>query len=171
MLRVILTIVQVFAAFAIIGLVLLQRGKGADAGAGFGAGASGTVFGARGAATALSRATAIFAAIFMVNSLLLTYVGTRAVAAPPKSILDTIDDKAKANGQLPPGASPVATPGTTEPAPAVAPTSTPLATGDATTPAPAASPATERPARESPVGTSTPAATPAPAPTQPAPPK
>ena len=173
MLRVILTIVQVFAAFAIIGLVLLQRGKGADAGAGFGAGASGTVFGARGAATALSRATAIFAAIFMVNSLLLTYVGTRAVAAPPKSILDTIDDKAKANGQLPPGASPVATPGTTEPAPAVtpAPTSTPLATGDATTPAPAASPATERPARESPVGTSTPAATPAPAPTQPGPPK
>ena len=171
--RIILTVVQVFSAFAIIGLVLLQRGKGADAGAGFGAGASGTVFGARGAATALSRATAIFAAIFMVNSLLLTYVGTRAVAAPPKSILDTIDDKAKANGQLPPGASPVATPGTTEPAPAVtpAPTSTPLATGDATTPAPAASPATERPARESPVGTSTPAATPAPAPTQPAPPK
>jgi preprotein translocase subunit SecG len=167
MLRVILTIVQVFAAFAIIGLVLLQRGKGADAGAGFGAGASGTVFGARGAATALSRATAIFAAIFMVNSLLLTYVGTRAVAAPPKSILDTIDEKAKANGQLPPGASPVATPGTTEPAPSVtpAPMSTLPATGDATTtvPAPAATPAavTERPARESPVGT--------PAPTQPAP--
>ena len=157
MLRVILTIVQVFASFAIIGLVLLQRGKGADAGAGFGAGASGTVFGARGAATALSRATAIFAAIFMVNSLLLTYVGTRAVAAPPKSILDTIDEKAKTNGTLPPGASPVATPGTTQPAPAVspAPTSTPPATGDAT--APAASPA---PA---------PAVTPAPAPTQPAP--
>src|SRR5580704_1197903 len=133
MLRVILTIVQVFASLAIIGLVLLQRGKGAEAGAGFGAGASGTVFGARGAATALSRATAIFAAIFMVNSLLLTYVGTRAVAAPPKSILDTIDDKAKAKGQLPPGASPVATPGTTEPAPAVtsAPTSSPPATGDA----------------------------------------
>ena len=157
MLRVILTIVQVFASFAIIGLVLLQRGKGADAGAGFGAGASGTVFGARGAATALSRATAIFAAIFMVNSLLLTYVGTRAVAAPPKSILDTIDEKAKTNGTLPPGASPVATPGTTQPAPAVspAPTSTPPATGDVT--APAASPA---PA---------PAVTPAPAPTQPAP--
>jgi preprotein translocase subunit SecG len=93
MLRVILTIVQVFASLAIIGLVLLQRGKGAEAGAGFGAGASGTVFGARGASTALSRATAIFAAIFMINSLLLTYVGTRAVAAPPKSILDTIGEK------------------------------------------------------------------------------
>src|SRR5580693_9444260 len=96
MLRVILTIVQVFASLAIIGLVLLQRGKGAEAGAGFGAGASGTVFGARGASTALSRATAIFAAIFMINSLLLTYVGTRAVAAPPKTILDTIGDKAAA---------------------------------------------------------------------------
>jgi|SRR5581483_26530 len=136
MLRVILTIVQVFASFAIVGLVLLQRGKGADAGAGFGAGASGTVFGARGAATALSRATAIFAAIFMVNSLLLTYVGTRAVAAPPKSILDTIGDTTKGNG-LAPGAKSAAPPTT--------PSSTPIppATGDSTTstPAPAASPA------------------------------
>ena len=69
MLRTILTILQVLSAFAIVGLVLLQRGKGADAGAGFGAGASGTVFGARGASTGLSRMTAIFAAIFMLNSL------------------------------------------------------------------------------------------------------
>jgi preprotein translocase subunit SecG len=140
MLRVILTIIQVFASVAIIGLVLLQRGKGAEAGAGFGAGASGTVFGARGASTALSRATAIFAAIFMVNSLLLTYVGTRAVAAPPKSILDTIgESKSKAGGatpgaQVPP--PPVTgsdTSGTATPAPApVAPE---------TAPAPAAAPA------------------------------
>jgi preprotein translocase subunit SecG len=78
MLRLILTCVQVFSAFVIIGLVLLQRGKGADAGAGFGAGASGTVFGARGATTALSRATAVFAAIFMINSLALAYLGTTA---------------------------------------------------------------------------------------------
>src|ERR1700735_5285249 len=89
-----LIIVQFFCAVGIVGLVLLQRGKGADAGAGFGAGASGTVFGARGASTALSRATAIFAAIFMINSLLLTYVGTRTVAAAPKTILDTIGEKA-----------------------------------------------------------------------------
>ncbi len=72
---------QLLSAFAIIGLVLLQRGKGAEAGAGFGAGASGTVFGARGASTALSRATAIFAAIFMLTSLALAYVGSRTVAA------------------------------------------------------------------------------------------
>ena len=84
----IFTVVQVFSSLAIIGLVLLQRGKGAEAGAGFGAGASGTVFGARGATTALSRATAIFAAIFMINSLLLTYVGTRLWPQQPKTILD-----------------------------------------------------------------------------------
>ncbi|MGH8277856.1 MAG: preprotein translocase subunit SecG, partial [Steroidobacteraceae bacterium] len=72
-LHTVLTVVQVLCSFAIIGLVLLQRGKGAEAGAGFGAGASGTVFGARGASTALSRATAIFAAIFMINSLALAY--------------------------------------------------------------------------------------------------
>jgi preprotein translocase subunit SecG len=86
--RIILTVVQVFSAFAIIGLVLLQRGKGAEAGAGFGAGASGTVFGARGASTALSRATAIFAAVFMINSLLLAYVGTKVSEAQPRTILD-----------------------------------------------------------------------------------
>src|ERR1700683_1749530 len=88
MLRVILTIVQVFASLAIIGLVLIQRGKGADAGAGFGAGASGTVFGARGAGTALSRATAILVAVFMLNSLALAYFGTRKAEAP-KTIFDT----------------------------------------------------------------------------------
>src|SRR5581483_5201580 len=90
--RIILTVVQVFSAFAIVGLVLLQRGKGADAGAGFGAGASGTVFGARGATTALSRATAIFAAVFMINSLLLTYVGTKASETRPKTIFDEAGD-------------------------------------------------------------------------------
>jgi preprotein translocase subunit SecG len=157
-LRVILTIVQVFASVAIIGLVLLQRGKGAEAGAGFGAGASGTVFGARGASTALSRATAIFAAIFMVNSLLLTYVGTRAVAAPPKSILDTVGEKtSKANA----GKQGAPTPGNTAPAVPgeTAPTSVPATSGSAgeTTPAP------------TPVVPATAPAAPASVPAQPAP--
>src|SRR5205823_13939978 len=100
MLRWILTIVQLFSAVAIIGLVLLQRGKGAEAGAGFGAGASGTVFGARGASTALSRGTAIFAAIFMINSLLLTSMGTHSVGGPSqqKSILDVAGEKSGSGG-------------------------------------------------------------------------
>ena len=90
MLRTILTILQVLSAFAIVGLVLLQRGKGADAGAGFGAGASGTVFGARGATTGLSRMTAIFAAIFMLNSLCLTYLFQRDAQVAPTSLLDKV---------------------------------------------------------------------------------
>ena len=74
-------IVHLFLAVGIIGLVLIQRGKGADAGAGFGAGASGTVFGARGSANFLSRTTAIFAGLFFITSLTLAYFsnnGTRA---------------------------------------------------------------------------------------------
>ena len=90
MLRTILTILQVLSAFAIVGLVLLQRGKGADAGAGFGAGASGTVFGARGATTGLSRMTAVFAAIFMLNSLCLTYLFQRDARGATTSLLDQV---------------------------------------------------------------------------------
>jgi preprotein translocase subunit SecG len=89
MLHSVLLIIHFICAFAIVGLVLLQRGKGAEAGAGFGAGASGTVFGARGASTALSRATAILAGLFMVTSLSLAYVGTRK-SAPSNSLLDQL---------------------------------------------------------------------------------
>jgi len=95
MLHTILLIIHFFCAAAIIGLVLLQRGKGAEAGAGFGAGASGTVFGARGASTALSRATAILAGLFMVTSLSLAYVGTRH-ALPSSSILDQLSQQPQA---------------------------------------------------------------------------
>src|SRR5215469_7641087 len=113
MLRLILTCIQVFSAFVIIGLVLLQRGKGAEAGAGFGAGASGTVFGARGATTALSRATAVFAAIFMVNSLALAYLGTASTKREEaqKTILDeaaaTRPKTAPGAGTVPPASGTV----------------------------------------------------------------
>src|SRR3954467_14236007 len=116
--RIILTVVQVFSAFAIIGLVLLQRGKGAEAGAGFGAGSSGTVFGARGATTALSRATAIFAAVFMINSLLLAYVGTKAADSQPKTILDVAGESSTKKAAEPAKTAP---PPATTPAPATTP--------------------------------------------------
>ncbi|MFI4869896.1 MAG: preprotein translocase subunit SecG [Steroidobacterales bacterium] len=90
MLHIFLMSIHFFCAAAIVALVLLQRGKGAEAGAGFGAGASGTVFGARGASTALSRATAILAAVFMITSLSLAYVGARKSNAPASSLLDQI---------------------------------------------------------------------------------
>ena len=65
---------HVLIALAIIGLVLLQHGKGADMGSGFGSGASGSLFGATGSANFLSRATAILATLFFVSSLGLAYL-------------------------------------------------------------------------------------------------
>src|ERR1700691_3616259 len=87
MLRGFILAVHVLLALMIIGLVLLQRGKGAEAGAGFGSGASGTVFGARGTSTLFSKLTAVFAGLFFVPSLSLAYLGTRS-AAEPTSVLE-----------------------------------------------------------------------------------
>ena len=72
-----LIVVHVLVALAIIGLVLLQHGKGADMGSGFGGGASGSLFGATGSANFLSRTTAILATIFFLLSLALAYVATK----------------------------------------------------------------------------------------------
>ena len=70
--------VHVLAALGVVGLVLLQHGKGADMGAAFGSGASGSLFGARGSANFLSRSTAILAAVFFATSLALSYIATSA---------------------------------------------------------------------------------------------
>ena len=89
-------VVHVLIAMAIIGLVLLQHGKGADMGSGFGGGASGSLFGATGSANFLSRTTAVLAAVFFASSLGLAYLATtkpreagsvvdRAPAAQPKA--------------------------------------------------------------------------------------
>ena len=80
--------VHTLIAILIIVLVLLQRGKGADAGAAFGAGASGTVFGARGSSSFFSRMTAIFATAFFVSSLTLAYLSSQHIGARPGSLLD-----------------------------------------------------------------------------------
>ena len=86
MLQTIVLVAHVGIALLIIGLVLLQRGKGADAGTGFGAGASGTVFGARGSATFFSRVTGVLAALFFVTSLTLAWLATQRTA--PTSLLE-----------------------------------------------------------------------------------
>ena len=77
---------HVLTCLMIVGLVLLQRGKGADAGTGFGAGASGTVFGARGSASFLSRATAALATTFFFTSLALAFFANEPTA--PDSVLE-----------------------------------------------------------------------------------
>lgn len=77
------TLIMIFhslAAVSLIGFVLLQQGKGAEAGAGFGAGASGTFFGSRGSSNFLSRTTAILATVFFSTSLLLNYFLAQAHA-------------------------------------------------------------------------------------------
>ncbi len=75
----ILLILHVVMALALIGLILIQHGKGADAGAAFGSGASATVFGATGSGSFLTRTTAILAFVFFANSFFLSYLSTKAV--------------------------------------------------------------------------------------------
>ena len=72
----VLIVLHVLVALGIIGLVLLQHGKGADMGSGFGGGASGSLFGATGSANFLSRATAVLATLFFITSLGLAYLAT-----------------------------------------------------------------------------------------------
>jgi len=131
---------HVLLAVAIIGIVLLQRGKGADAGAGFGAGASGTVFGARGSASFLSRTTAVLATLFFLTSLGLTYLFSQHKAAT--SVVDTVKQEAPAPVTTPaPLQLPATTPASSAPAPATAPT-----TGTAVAPAQQAPPPAPAPA-------------------------
>ena len=85
----ILIAVHVLVALAIIGLVLLQHGKGADMGSGFGGGASSSLFGATGSANFLSRTTGILATIFFVLSLLLAYVATKK-PVEPGGVMDAV---------------------------------------------------------------------------------
>ena len=88
MLNNILLVFHILIAVAMIGLILLQQGKGADAGAAFGSGASGTVFGARGSASFLSRATAVLATLFFITSLSLAYLASSS--AKSSSVLDKV---------------------------------------------------------------------------------
>jgi preprotein translocase subunit SecG len=94
-------IVHTLIALMIIALVLLQRGKGADAGAAFGAGASGTVFGARGSASFFSRATAVFATLFFVSSLALAYLSSQSSDAPT-SLLENAPEVETVPEEVPP---------------------------------------------------------------------
>jgi preprotein translocase subunit SecG len=74
----ILVVFHVLIAFGLVGLILIQHGKGADAGAAFGAGASGTVFGAQGAGSFLTRTTAILATLFFLTSMALGYYASQS---------------------------------------------------------------------------------------------
>jgi preprotein translocase subunit SecG len=123
-----IVVVQVVSALAIIGLVLVQHGKGADMGAAFGSGASGSLFGASGSSNFLSKSTAVAAAIFFASTLGLAYFGTnRPHASVGGGVMEHVTvpvKKAPSAGDAIPA---------TAPAPAV-----PAAPQDVPAPAPAA---------------------------------
>lgn len=122
-------VVQILSALAVIGLVLLQHGKGADMGAAFGSGASGSVFGATGSANFLSRATAVAAATFFVTTLMLAFV-INSKSRSSNSIMNDVptitvpSDTVKAPAapaDAVPVSAPVASPAPASTAPASAP--------------------------------------------------
>lgn len=91
-----LVVLQVLVALTLIGIVLLQHGKGADMGASFGGGSSQTLFGSRGSATFLSRMTAVLATVFFVTSLALAYL-----SAHPRSVRSVTEIVKPAGPALP----------------------------------------------------------------------
>ncbi|MGB5210201.1 MAG: preprotein translocase subunit SecG [Gammaproteobacteria bacterium] len=99
MLQTIVTIIHVLLAAGLIALVLLQRGKGAEAGAAFGSGASGTVFGAQGSASFLSHTTAVLATLFFFTSLGLAYLAGQREG--PVSVLETVPVIEESADQIP----------------------------------------------------------------------
>ena len=125
-LKTLIIVVQLLSALGVIGLVLLQHGKGADMGAAFGSGASGSLFGASGSANFLSRTTAVLAAVFFLSSLGLTYLGS--LHTPVKDVMQqgVMGNVPKSEAPAP-GQSPV-------PAPAPVPGSTPAPTNEAPKP-------------------------------------
>src|SRR3989338_3436746 len=118
--------VQMLSALGMIGLILVQHGKGADMGAAFGSGGSGSLFGASGSANFLSRTTAVLAAVFFVCTLALAYFGNSRPQTGP-SVLEGAAITAPA--PVAPGAGQI--PGTASPTPAAGAVAVP--------PAPAAS--------------------------------
>ncbi|MDU9411846.1 preprotein translocase subunit SecG [Pseudomonas sp. zfem005] len=103
MLETVVIVVHLLGALGVVALVLLQQGKGADAGASFGAGASGTVFGSQGSATFLSRVTGILAAVFFITSLGLAFFAKEKAEAlshvglPDPAVLEVQQQKPAAD--------------------------------------------------------------------------
>ena len=104
-----LLVVHILVTLALIGLILIQRGKGADIGAAFGSGASNTVFGSQGSASFLTRTTAILATLFFITSLSLAYFATQKV--DKQSVTEITTPAAPENqDEQPPAATEPATP-------------------------------------------------------------
>ena len=114
MIEILILLVHVIAAIGVIGLVLLQHGKGADMGAAFGSGSSGSLFGSSGSANFMSRTTAVLAAVFFLTSMGLTYVTSHK--PQQGSVMDSHKTEQPATPSS--GAAPAATEKPAQPAPA-----------------------------------------------------
>ncbi len=106
--EIVVLIVHVLAALSVIGLVLLQHGKGADMGAAFGSGSAGSLFGASGSANFLSRSTAIVATVFFLSSLGLTYLSFNKSA--PQGVMSTHEEPAPPVSTIPTPTAPAEAP-------------------------------------------------------------
>ena len=130
-----LLVIHLVVAVVVCGLVLLQHGKGADMGAAFGSGSSGSLFGAAGSANFLSRTTAVLAAVFFVSSLGLTYLGsmhTKAKDVMQQGVMGDVPATKSSDVPAPapaPAAAPAAPPATA-PAGDKAPAGAPSKAGD-----------------------------------------
>jgi preprotein translocase subunit SecG len=109
----VIIVLHVLIALAIIGLVLLQHGKGADMGSGFGGGASSSLFGATGSANFLSRTTAVLAAVFFALSLALAYIATNR-ATEPGGVMDVVKQRKSEPAKAPAPAGEPAKPAAAE---------------------------------------------------------
>jgi preprotein translocase subunit SecG len=105
--EILVLVIHVLAAAGVIGLVLLQHGKGADMGAAFGSGASGSLFGSSGSANFLSRSTAVLAGVFFVTSMALTYISSH------KHVASSVMDAARVERTAPAGVATSAVPAAT----------------------------------------------------------
>lgn len=133
-------VLQILSALGMVGLILMQHGKGADMGAAFGSGASGSLFGATGSANFLSRATAVLATVFLLSTLALAYFGFSVRSVPPSSgsVLERAAISAPAVGSPDEAVPP--------PAAAGIPTEEPAATGELPVPVVGAEGASQIPA-------------------------
>jgi len=101
-LQTLLYVLQVLVAVTLIGFILIQHGKGADAGAAFGSGASATVFGASGSGNFMTRATTILAIVFLANSLSLAYIATQRT----RKVTSLMEQAAKVTAPVVPASTP-----------------------------------------------------------------
>jgi preprotein translocase subunit SecG len=142
----VIVVIQVLSALTIIGLVLLQHGKGADMGAAFGSGASGSLFGATGSSNFLSKSTGVAAAVFFIATLTLAYIGSNRHAVVSGGVMDNLQT-APVKAPAAAGAAATTAPAKSAPAPAAgtpapATASVPAGTAPAASTATPAAPAT-----------------------------